>query len=385
MTEEKKITKASMIRNFLIVFFILIIVFGFIFGFHAFQNYKQKEKMSHFKIPPVYVSAVKAKLQNWQTYLNAIGSVIPINSVEVTTQVGGQITNIYFHSGEFVKKGQILAQIDDTVQIAQLKQYQAQLILAEFNYKQYKKLYEEKKAVSQSSYIQALSTIKQTQALIKQIKTTIDDTIIIAPFSGILGIRQISVGQYINPGDEIILLDSVNPIYIDFTIPQNDIGKIKIGQSIKIGIDAYPKLSLTGKIQTIGININSTSRNVTIRAIVPNNNSILKPGMFVTVNVVLPIEHNVITTPATAITYNTYGTFLYVITKKNNALFAHTQYIVTGEQKNNTVIITKGVKPGEMVVTAGQIKLTNGAEVLIQNLLKPTVSNTISDTQKYQK
>ena len=370
MSEEKKITKKSLIKNFIIVFFILLIVFGFIFGLKAFHNYKQKQMMAHFKMPPVYVSVARAKLQNWQPYLNAIGSVVPINSVNVTTQISGQITYIYFHSGEFVKKGQILAQINDSTQLAQLQQYKSQLILDEFNYKQYKKLYKEKKAVSKSSYIQALSTIKQTQALIEQTKTIIDDTIIKAPFSGILGIRNISPGQYVNPGETIIPLSTINPMYVDFSVPQNDLGKLRVGQNINIGIDVYPHLTLTGEIQTIGVNINNVSRNATVRAIVSNNNYLLKPGMFVTVQILLPIKHNVITIPTTAVTYNTYGDFVFVVTKKNNHLIAITRYVTIGKQRNNTVIIKKGIKTNEIVVTTGQLKLINGSQVIIQTLQK---------------
>ncbi|MCL4378134.1 MAG: efflux RND transporter periplasmic adaptor subunit [Actinobacteria bacterium] len=355
-----------MIKRLLIVIFILVVIFGGIFGFDAFKNYKQHQAMKYFKIPPAYVSVAIAKKQNWQPYLNAIGTVTSIDSVDVTTQTSGQITGIYFHSGEFVKKGQILVQLDDSAYIAQLKQYKAQLILAEFNYKQYKKLYKEKKAVSKSSYIQALSTIKQTQALIEQIETTIDDMTIKAPFSGILGIRSISTGLFVNPGGNLVSLYTINPIYVDFSIPQNDLDKIKAGQNINIAMDAYPHLVLMGKIQTIGINVNNISRNVTVRAIVSNNSSILKPGMFVTVKALLPIEHNVITIPTIAITYNTYGDFVFVVTKKNNELIATTRYVTVGKQRNNVVIIKKGIKANEMVVTAGQLKLINGSKVAIQ-------------------
>ena len=357
-----------MIKRFIIAFLVLAVIFGGIFGYKAYKGYKNGQMMKMMKYPPASVSVAVSKIGDWQPYIHTIGNVTAINSVNVTTQVAGQVKGIYFKSGEFVHKNQLLATLDDSLQLAQLKQYKSQLIVNKFNYLQYKKAYE-KNAVSKASYIQMLSTLKQNEALINQTEVVINDMTVRAPFSGIVGIRNsssVNLGQYIQPGTSIIPLYSVNPIYIDFTMPQNDLHSLKINQKVKVELDSYHK-AFTGRIKTIGIDVNTVSRNITVRVIIDNGALILRPGMFVTGRVFLPVIHNVVTVPATAVTYNPYGDFIYVIVKKNGQYIANTDYVTVGQQRNDTVVISKGLKPGAIVVTAGQVKLRNGAPVIIEN------------------
>jgi len=356
-------------KRFLVAFIVLLIIFGSIFGYKAYVASKMKQAQLMQGPPKVYVSIAYAKLQDWQPYLEAIGNVVSINSVNATTQVSGQIEKIYFDSGETVKKGQILAKLDDSTQKAQLEQYKAQLILDEFNYNQYKQLYE-KNAASKASYIQALSALKQTQALIAQTQSILDKMSIKAPFSGILGLRYVSPGQYVNPGQSIVSLYTIDPIYVDFTIPQNDLEKIRVGQEIDVHTDANPHKVLKGTIKTISVSINNVSRNATVRAIVENKEHLLKPGMFVTVNIVLPKIHNVVVVPSLAITYNPYGDYVYVVTKKGNEYIANTAYVKLGQTQNNKVVVLEGLKSGQMVVTQGQLKLRNGSAVVIESITK---------------
>ena len=357
-----------MIKRFIIAFLVLAVIFGGIFGYKAYIGYKNGQMMKMMKYPPASVSVAVSKIGDWQPYIHTIGNVTAINSVNVTTQVAGQVNGIYFKSGEFVHKNQLLATLDDSLQLAQLKQYKSQLIVNKFNYLQYKKAYE-KNAVSKASYIQMLSTLKQNEALINQTEVVISDMAVRAPFSGIVGIRNsssVNLGQYIQPGTNIIPLYSVNPIYIDFTMPQNDLHNLKIDQKVKVELDSYHK-TFTGRIKTISIDVNTVSRNITVRVIIDNGSLILRPGMFVTGRVFLPLIHNVVTVPATAVTYNPYGDFIYVIVKKNGQYIANTDYVTVGQQRNDTAVISKGLKPGAIVVTAGQVKLRNGAPVIIEN------------------
>jgi membrane fusion protein (multidrug efflux system) len=357
-----------MIKRFIIAFLVLAVIFGGIFGYKAYIGYKNGQMMKMMKYPPASVSVAVSKIGDWQPYIHTIGNVTAINSVNVTTQVAGQVNGIYFKSGEFVHKNQLLATLDDSLQLAQLKQYKSQLIVNKFNYLQYKKAYE-KNAVSKASYIQMLSTLKQNEALINQTEVVISDMAVRAPFSGIVGIRNsssVNLGQYIQPGTNIIPLYSVNPIYIDFTMPQNDLHNLKIDQKVKVELDSYHK-TFTGRIKTISIDVNTVSRNITVRVIIDNGSLILRPGMFVTGRVFLPVIHNVVTVPATAVTYNPYGDFIYVIVKKNGQYIANTDYVTVGQQRNDTAVISKGLKPGAIVVTAGQVKLRNGAPVIIEN------------------
>ena len=357
-----------MIKRFIIAFLVLAVIFGGIFGYKAYIGYKNGQMMKMMKYPPASVSVAVSKIGDWQPYIHTIGNVTAINSVNVTTQVAGQVNGIYFKSGEFVHKNQLLATLDDSLQLAQLKQYKSQLIVNKFNYLQYKKAYE-KNAVSKASYIQMLSTLKQNEALINQTEVVINDMTVRAPFSGIVGIRNsssVNLGQYIQPGTSIIPLYSVNPIYIDFTMPQNDLHSLKINQKVKVELDSYHK-AFTGRIKTIGIDVNTVSRNITVRVIIDNGALILRPGMFVTGRVFLPVIHNVVTVPATAVTYNPYGDFIYVVVKKNGQYIANTDYVTVGQQRSDTAVISKGLKPGAIVVTAGQVKLRNGAPVIIEN------------------
>ena len=357
-----------MIKRFIIVSVILIVIFGGIFGYKAYKGYEIGQMMKIMKYPPASVSVAVAKIGDWQSYMHTIGNVTAINSVNVTTQIAGQVNGIYFKSGEFVKKNQILVTLDDSLQLAQIKQYESQLIVNKFNYLQYKKAYK-KNAVSKASYIQMLSTLKQNEALINQTEVVINDMTVRAPFSGIVGIRNsssVNLGQYIQPGTSIISLYSVNPIYIDFTMPQNDLHSLKINQKVKVELDSYHK-TFTGRIKTISIDVNTVSRNITVRVIINNGALILRPGMFVTGRVFLPVVHNVVTVPATAVTYNPYGDFVYVAVKKNGQYMANTDYVTVGQQRNDTVVISKGLKAGAIVVTAGQVKLRNGAPIIIEN------------------
>ena len=358
-----------MLKRFLLTFVVLLVIFGGLFGYKAYKGYEMHMAAMKRKYPPVYVSVALSKIGDWQPYIRTIGNVVSVNSVNVTTQVAGQVAGIYFSSGEFVKKNKILVKLDDSFQLAQLQQYKSQLIVNKFNYEQYKKAYQ-KNAVSKASYIQMLSTFKQNEAMIKQTEVTIQNMTIRAPFTGIVGIRgqtSVNLGQYINTGADIISLYSVNPMYVDFTMPQNDLSRLKINQKIDISVDSHVGKIFTGIIKTISIDVNNVSRNITVRAAVNNKDIILRPGMFVTGSVLLPVIHNVITVPATAITYNPYGDFVYVVTKKNNEYVANTQYITAGDSRNGRVVVLKGLKAGETVVTAGQVKLRNGVEVVIEN------------------
>lgn len=358
-----------MLKRFLLTFAVLLVIFGGLFGYKAYKGYEMRMAAMKRKYPPAYVSSALSKIGDWQPYIRTIGNVVSVNSVNVTTQVAGQVIGIYFSSGEFVKKNKILVKLDNSFQFAQLQQYKSQLIVNKFNYEQYKKAYQ-KNAVSKASYIQMLSALKQNEAMIEQTEVTIRHMIIRAPFTGAVGIRgqtSVNLGQYINTGADIISLYSINPMYVDFTMPQNDLNRLKINQKIDISVDSHTDKIFTGIIKTISIDVNNISRNITVRAAVNNKDMILRPGMFVTGSVLLPVIHNVITVPATAVTYNPYGDFVYVVTKKNNEYVANTQYVTTGDSRNGRVVILKGLKAGETVVTAGQVKLRNGAEVIIEN------------------
>lgn len=357
-----------MIKRFLLTLIVLAVIFGGLFGYKAYKGYVNRQMMAHFKFPPATVSVTAAKKVKWSPDIKTIGSILSPESVDVTTQIPGQISAIYFKSGEYVQKGILLASLDDSTQVAQLKQYKSQLIINRFNYLQYKKAYL-KNAVSKAVFIQMKSALLQNKALIQQTQTVINDMHIKAPFTGILGIRDSSsanLGQYINPGTKIISLYSINPVYADFSLPQNDLGKLRIGQRVSIESDSFPGKQFIGKVRSISVNVNNVSRNITVRTTVPNNGLLLRPGMFVTGNILLPELNNVITVPSTALSYNPYGDFVYVAEKIKEGYIAKAVYVVAGSEKNGMTVITKGLKAGQLVVTAGQVKLRNGMPIVFK-------------------
>lgn len=354
-----------MIKRFLLTFLVLLLIFGGLFGYKAYVGYKIGQFMAHRKFPPVNVSVSVAASGDWQPYTSSIGDIISPQTVNVTTQVAGQVTHIYFRSGQFISKGSPLVTLDDSVQAAQLKQYEAQLILNRFNYMQYKKAYL-KNAVSKASYIQMKSLYRQNEAQIAQTKTIIADMHIKAPFTGVLGIRNtslVNIGQYINTGTAIIPLFSVSPVYADFTLPQNYIGKLKKGQEVDVKTDSFPDKVFHGTIKAVSVNVNNVSRNITLRIVISNKKMLLRPGMFVTGRILSPLIHDVVTVPANAITYNPYGDFVYEAVKKGPVYVAEATYIKTGQSSKGRVVVLKGVKPGDIIITAGQVSLRNGMPV----------------------
>lgn len=370
-----------MIKRLIITLFGLAILFGGIFGWKWFVHRKVSQFMANRPVPAQVVQAEKAVTKTWHPNIASVGSLQAIQGVDVSSELAGVVTKIDFQSGQAVKKGSVLARLDTSTDEAQLRSLQAQAELASIQYKRQRELYRSR-STSRSSLDQAKAQYKQAQAQVAKEQATIGKKIIKAPFAGILGIRQVDLGQYVAPGTSIVTLQQLNPIYVNFNLPQQDLPKVHQGQSVHISVDGFGKTPFSGKITAINPKVNSNTRNFEIQATIDNHKHRLRPGMFVNAKIILPAEHNVVTVPETAISYNPYGDFVYVLKKTGNkrhgkTLYkAHRMVVQTGETRGDFVQITQGVKAGDLVVTAGTVKLHPGALAMLNQKNAPSYSAT---------
>jgi len=357
----------------------LVIVFGGIFSFNVFRTHLIKQFEKNYVPPPANVSATKATTQSWQPTLMAVGSLVAINGVNVSPEVSGIVMTIRFSSGQMVEKGQPLIQLDNSTDLEDLKNNKAALDLAKLDFTRKASLWRSG-AISKSDYDQALATLRQSQAAVNKSLVAISKKNIRAPFSGKIGIRQVNIGQYVNPGDALVSLQSLNPLYVNFSLPEQYLKDIHLNQKISITVDAYTHEKFYGKITAINALVTEATRSIEIQATLPNPDLRLYPGSFADVLIYLPEKKSIVTVPQTAVTYSLYGNTVYVINKKGKdkkgkpILKAYQRYVTVGGMKNNLIVIEKGIKVGEVVVTSGQNKLRNGIVIVINNSVKlPTI------------
>ena len=362
----------------IVISILLLVLFGClltgIFGFKAFVNSKMAYAMAHLPVPPVTVSTAKASRANWAITLSAVASLNAVQSVNLTAQISGNVTGIYFHSGKPVKKGQLLLQIDNSTQLAQLHVDQANLALARTNLVRTEKLMKFH-AAAQSQLDTYRANVASGIAQVQADDATLAKLAIRAPFTGYLGLRQVSLGEYVSPGTPIVAINSWQPIYGVFSIPQNQIASLAIGRPVVLKVNTYPGEVFRGKISAIASQVDVNSRNIQVQAIFANHQLKLKPGMFATVAVSTGKVLHVTAVPTVAVAYNTFGDYIYVINKsgsgKKAVLTARQILVHPGRRRGGLVAIESGIKPGEQVITAGQIKLHPGAVVVINNKIKP--------------
>jgi len=361
-----------MAKRLSIVIAILLVIFGGTFLFDGVRSFFIKRYFASFKMPPVTVSATQAKAMKWTPTLEAVGSLVAIHGVDVNSRVDGQVIAINFKSGQLVKKGQSLVQLDDSLDKQNLRNDEAQLQLTKLTFDRNKRLYQQK-AVSESDLDTAQSNYTKAEAMVQKDKLNIAYKNIKAPFDGKLGIRQVNVGEYVTAGKGLVTLQSLNPLFVDFTLPQQDLNKIAVGQEILVKSDSVPSSVFKGKILAISSQVTADTRNVLIRGQIQNDKLRLLPGQFVTVKVLMPKHREVVAVPQTAVAYSLYGDSVYVIKptgKKRDGkpvYLADQRFVVLGSRQGDLIAITKGVKAGEMVITSGQIKLHKNSEVVISD------------------
>ncbi len=353
----------------------VILVIGAIAAWKIITVRAMIAKMSLQKPAPTAVSSMKAPGQVWQRRLHAVGSFAAVQGVVVSNELDGLVTQIAFESGAVVKQGDLLVQQDISIEQAQLASAQATADLAKANFKRAQEL-RAKDTNAQVDLDTAEAQARQSAAAIEVIRATLAKKSIRAPFAGRLGLRQINVGQFIKGGTAIVPLQALDPIYANFSLPQQDATGLTVGQSIQVTVDAYPGQLFEGAITALNAKMDDATRSLQVQATLRNADEKLRSGMFATVDVLLPQKDEVVTLPQTAIVYNPYGNAVYVVEKSTDGpngggLVARQRFVQMGDTRGDQVAILKGVKAGEEIITSGQLKLRNGSDIAINNAVSP--------------
>lgn len=357
-----------MIKRLILVLFFLTLLFGGIFGWKYMQGQKMAARAS-MPPPPAVIASDSVKTDRWQPSLTATGSLVATQGVSVSSEIAGQVMAIHFESGQSVNKDDLLVNLDDDVDKAELDSLTAAQKLAELQFKRSSDLVKNK-LVSASDFDTAKAELDSARAMVASKNASIRKKTIRAPFTGQLGIRQINLGQYLAPGADIVTLQSLNPIYAEFSLPERYISQLSLDQTTEVIVQAYADQKFTGQIKAISPLIKSGSRSVRIRATLENPELLLRPGMYAEVRVLLPDSRDVLTLTERAITYNPYGDAVFVIEESDNGLVVQRKQIKTGEVRNGKVEIISGLQEGDRVVSAGHNKLRNGQTVTIDNSIE---------------
>ncbi|WP_207384180.1 efflux RND transporter periplasmic adaptor subunit [Legionella nagasakiensis] len=358
-------------KRMIIMLLCVGILFGGIFIYKIITGFLLKTAMEkQSKIPNV--ATMKVGYSQWQPKLLSSGSVRAIRGVDVTTQLAGMVQTIYFKPGAMAQENELLVQLNADNDIAQLHALEANAELAKITYLRDKAQYAIH-AVSKQTLDNDAANLKSLQAQVAQQAAIVDKKSIRAPFAGHLGINNVNPGQFINPGDKVVTLQTLDPIYIDFYIPQQKLAKLQIGQDVIVTSDAYPRKTFHGKITTINPALDVGTRNVEVEATLANPKNQLMPGMFGTVEIIIGKPSSFITVPQTAISFNPYGDIVYILKesgkdKQSHPILIATQHFVTtGETRGEQIQVLKGLQKGDEIVTSGQLKLKNGSRVAINN------------------
>ncbi|HHJ16241.1 MAG TPA: efflux RND transporter periplasmic adaptor subunit [Gammaproteobacteria bacterium] len=354
-----------MIKRLILVVLLLTVMFGGIFGWKFYSGQKMAAMMSQ-PPPPATVASATVKTQTWQPYLRAVGSVAATKGVFVTTEVPGQVSKILFQSGRRVEAGDVILQLDDSVDRADLDGLLAQQTLATLQFERNKKLLKDR-SVSRSEYDQSRAQLDSAKATVAAKRATISKKKIRAPFGGQLGIVEVDPGEYLSPGARIVPLQALDPVHVDYALPERHFSQVEVGQPVIVEVQAYPERSFAGTITAINPGIDPGTRSVRLRATLDNPGQLLRPGMFTEVRTVLPERTGILTLPRTAITYNPYGESVFIIQDQDGKQVVQRVRVKTGEVRNGRVEIVEGLHAGDRVVAAGQIKLRNGQQVSIDN------------------
>jgi membrane fusion protein (multidrug efflux system) len=348
-------------------------------GFVKFRQIQTAIAQSaSFQPPPDAVTTIVAREERWPAALNAIGTVAAVQGVTVSADLPGIVDRIAFESGRTVKTGDILVQLDVRQEQAQLAAAEAQRDLAKLNFERMTSLIDQD-AVSRAEYDRAAAEHKQAEAKIGEIRATIERKTIRAPFTGLLGIRQVNLGQYLAGGDPVVPLQSLNPIYVNFGVPQQEAAALRPGRRVRVSAADAGGAGLAGQVTAVNAVIDATTRNVQVQATLANPEYRLRPGMFVQTQLLLGTAQTVLPLPASAINYAPYGDSVFVVTdlrRPDGGTYrgVRQQVVKLGGARGDQIAIVSGIKPGEEIVTSGVFKLRNGAAVTVNNTVQPANS-----------
>ena len=365
-----------LLRRMLIMLGVVLLVVAALAAFKI-NSFMQMGEAFSAPPPPISVAAAKAEQMQWQSRLPAIGTLRARQGVDLTVEVGGTVKELLFQSGEKVELNQPLLQLDSAVEQASLATAQAELGLARVEFERGRSLVS-RQTISKSEFDRLSAQLQKANASVAQLKATLDKKRILAPFAGTIGIRQVDVGDYVATGTTIATLQDLTRLHVDFYLPEQNAPQLAIGEQVRIKVAAYPDETFEGEIDAINPKVEDATRNLLVRAALDNPQGRLLPGMFADLAVLLPSEAPQVVVPETAITYTLYGNSVYVIEPQKGedgqvqqdeegqpVLAVQRRFVDTGERREGLVVVNKGLQPGEQVVTAGQLKLDNGARVAI--------------------
>lgn len=358
------------------VFFTLVglgLVVGFLVGTKVIQIKALIASGENFEMPPEYVTSAIVKEESWRQTLDAVGSLTAVQGVLVSTEVAGKVDDLHFESGESVESGQLLVELDTSTEEAQLAAAQADAELARINLDRAKKL-RQSNTVAEAELDSAQAAFLAAEAQVENLEAMIAKKRISAPFSGRLGIRQVNLGQFINNGDPIVSLQSLDPIFVDFAFPQKWVSLVATGMAVEVEVDSHPESLFGGRITAIDPEVDVSTRTISLRATLDNPEGKLLPGMFGQVSVVLPEEKPQKVLPATAIVYASYGDSVFVIKEKDGRKFVEQQFVRVRDTRGDFVSISSGPEVGSTVVSTGAFKLRQGMRVELNNKLAPSMS-----------
>jgi membrane fusion protein (multidrug efflux system) len=344
-------------------------------GFVKFRQVKSAIAHASFQPPPDAVTSVVVHQEQWPSTLGVIGTMEAVQGVMVSADLPGTVDKINFDSGKAVRQGEILVELDTKQERAQLAALEAQRDLAKLNYDRMKQLVNEG-VISRVEYDQATAQQRSTEANVNEIRATIARKTIRAPFSGVLGIRKVNLGQYLAGGNPIVQLQALNPIYVNVGIPQQSVSQVKIGRTLQITSEEMSGKVFTGRVTAIDSVVDEATRNIQVQATLANPGGVLRPGMFVQVQLGLGQSASVIALPASAVNYAPYGNSVFVIEdmkdpKGESYRGVRQQFVKVQGSRGDQVAVIEGLKPGQEVVTSGVFKLRNGAKVQVNNKVQP--------------
>ena len=369
IVEKPRKRPVRMVRWFIIVGLLLAALVGGFVWFNYFRGQMIAQFFANNKPPPTSVSIAEAKSEVIPNLLTAVGDLAAVHQVNVTSDVSGRITDIMFTAGSSVKAGSPLVQLFDGPDQGDLASFKAQATVAQLSLDRAKQL-ASRQFGPQATVDSAQAAFDQANAGIAKTEAIISQKLVRAPFDGELGVRHVEVGQFLTAGTQIVTLTDLSQLYANFTVTEKDSAALKVGQTVRIAVDAYPGRTFEGKITAIEPQIATDTRNIRVQATLANPERILKPGMFATTTVVLPDKPPVVTVPETAVDYTLYGDSVFLITEKQEAdgktsLSAVRTFVRTGNRVDGRAEILSGLKPGDRVVAVGQLKLQSGAAVAI--------------------
>jgi membrane fusion protein (multidrug efflux system) len=359
-------------RRLIIVVAVVGGLLALLVGWHLLVGHFIAQAMAHNSQPPQTVTTTVARYSDWQPQISAVGSVRAVRGVDITTEVTGLVRSVDFRSGDDAKRGQILVHLNADADIATLHSLEAAADLAATVYARDKMQFEAQ-AISQAQLDADAADLKNKRAQAAAQAALVEKKTLRAPFDGRLGITTVNPGQYLNTGDKVVTLQELDPVYVDFRLPQEQLAQVRPGLEVRLTLDAFPGESFTGKINAVDPLVDSSSRNFQAEATVPNPTRKLLPGMFVRVAVLSSTQQRYLTLPQTSITFNPYGSTVFLVEKdaKGNRTAQQT-FVTTGPTRGDQIAVLTGIKEGEEVVTSGQLKLKNGTPLDISTLAQPS-------------